>query len=314
MFYEKMHPYIGVMMTNKIIVKGNPNISNIALTFDDGPSKVTPYILDVLLKYGAKATFFCLGSCIENNNVSQDHKGKYISGFEIVKRADEEGHLIAVHSYNHLVLPTLTDEEILNNELSRTKDIITNLIRKNPAYFRPPYGTINDRVNNLATKIGLKTIYWNCGSADCSTKPIAIHDGPIIYTYGPEDIYNKIMKNTVNGSIILCHDGYNGIHDANFGIVLALDRIIPELQQKGFNFVTIDDLLANGNYTSENCFTLKLFRALNFFRYVIYLNFFSVVHLLMLEMIGRPALYAWCSEAFNVIRSLRCLLLLTFDY
>ena len=236
------------MMSNEIIVQGNPNIPNIALTFDDGPGRVTPYILDVLLKYGVKATFFCLGYCIDKNIVAQDHTGKYISGSEIIKRADKEGHLIAIHSYDHLSLPRLTDEEILKNELSRTKNIIIDLIRKNPVYLRPPYGAIDDRVNNLASVIGLKTILWNCGSGDSSTEPAIIPGGPLIYTYGPIDIYTNIMKNPGNGSIILCHDGHSGTSEANFGIVSALDRAIPELRQRGFNFVTIEDLLATGSY------------------------------------------------------------------
>ncbi len=69
---------------------------------------------------------------------------------------------------------------------------------------------INDRVNNLAAVIGLKTILWNCRSRDSSTEPAIILGGPLIYTYGPVDIYNNIMKNTGNGSIILCHDGHSG--------------------------------------------------------------------------------------------------------
>ena len=239
-------------MSNEIIVKGNPNIPNIALTFDDGPGRVTPYILDVLRKYGAKATFFCLGYCIDKDIVAQDYTGKYITGSEIVKRANDEGHLIAIHSYDHLALPRLTDEEILNNGLSRTKNIVTNLIRKPPVYFRPPYGKINDRVNNIATTLGLKTILWNCRSADSSTEPAILLDGPLIYKYGPVDIYNNIMRNTGNGSIILCHDGHSGTYEANFGLVSALDRAIPELQQKGFSFVTIDDLLATGNDIIED--------------------------------------------------------------
>lgn len=55
------------------------------------------------------------------------------------------------------------------------------------------------------------------------------------------------MRNTESGSIISCHDGHSGTYDANFGIVLALDRAIPELQQTGFNFVTIDEFLATGS-------------------------------------------------------------------
>jgi peptidoglycan/xylan/chitin deacetylase (PgdA/CDA1 family) len=239
-------------MSNQIIVKGNPNIPYIALTFDDGPGRVTPYILDVLRKYGAKATFFCLGYCIDKNIVAPDYTGKYITGSEIVKRANDEGHLIAIHSYNHLVLPGLTDEEILNNELFKTKNVITNLIGKTPVYFRPPYGSINEKVNHKAKELGLKTVLWSCRSADSSTEPAILLDGPLIYKYGPVDIYNNIMRNTGNGSIILCHDGHSGTYEANFGIVSALDRAIPELQQKGFDFVTVDDLLANGNYVVQD--------------------------------------------------------------
>ncbi len=239
-------------MPNEIIVKGNPKIPNIALTFDDGPGKVTPYILDVLRRHGAKATFFCLGYCIDKNIVDKDYTGKYITGSEVVKRANDEGHLIAVHSYDHLALPGLTDEEILNNELSRTKNIITNLIGKTPMYFRPPYGSINDRVNNIAKALDLKTVLWSCRSADSSTEPAVILDGSLKYKYGPVDIYNNIMRNTGNGSIILCHDGHSGTHEANFGIISALDRAIPKLQQKGFNFVTVDDLLATGNYVIQD--------------------------------------------------------------
>lgn len=240
------------LISNEIIVKGNPTIPNIALTFDDGPGRVTPYILDVLRKYGVKATFFCLGYSIDKNIAAQDYTGKYITGSEIVKRANDEGHLIAVHSYNHLTLPGLADEEVLNNELSKTKNIITNLIGKTPVYFRPPYGSTNDRVNNIAKALDLKTVLWSCRSADSSTEPAIIQDGSLKYKYGPVDLYNNIMRNTGNGSIILCHDGHSGTHEANFGIVSALDRAIPELQQMGFNFVTVDDLLATGNYVIQD--------------------------------------------------------------
>ncbi|WP_410509036.1 polysaccharide deacetylase family protein [Methanosarcina hadiensis] len=236
-------------MPDEIIVQGNPDIHNIALTFDDGPGRITPYILDVLRKYGVKATFFCLGCCIEKNIIVQEYTGKDLTGSEIVKRANDEGHLIAIHSYNHRALPGLTEEEILDNELSRTKNIITNLTGKAPVYFRPPYGSIDDRVNKISKVLGLKTVLWSCRSADSSTETAIVPDGSLRYKYGPVDIYKNIMETTGNGSIILCHDGHSGKRDANLGIVSALDKAIPELQKKGFNFVTIDELLAAGNYT-----------------------------------------------------------------
>ena len=119
-------------------------------------------------------------------------------------------------------------------------------------YFRPPYGSINDKVNNLAKALDLKIVLWNCRPADSSTEPALILDGSLKYKYGPVDLYNNIMRNTENGSIILCHDGHSGTYEANFGIVSALDRAIPELQQKGFNFVTVDKLLATGNYVIQD--------------------------------------------------------------
>jgi len=239
-------------MSNEIIVKGNPDNPDIALTFDDGPGRVTPYILDVLRKYGVKATFFCLGCCIEKNIAAQDYTGKYIKGSEIIKRANDEGHLIAVHSYDHQALSGLTDGEILNKELFRTKNIITNLIGKPPVYFRPPYGSFDDRVSDIAKDLNLKIVLWSCRSADSSTEPSVIPDRALKYKYGPVDIYNNIMGNTGNGSIILCHDGHSGTHDANFGIVSALDRAIPELQKMGFNFVTVDELLAAEDYIIQD--------------------------------------------------------------
>jgi peptidoglycan-N-acetylglucosamine deacetylase len=136
--------------------------------------------------------------------------------------------------------------------LSRTKNIITNLIEKPPLYFRPPYGSINARVNNIAKALDIKTVLWSCRSADSSTEPDIILDGLLKYKYGSVDIYNNIMRNTENGSIILCHNGHSGTHEANFGILSALDRAIPELQQKGLNFVTVDDLLATGNYVVQD--------------------------------------------------------------
>ena len=75
--------------SNEIIIKGNLD-PNIALTFDDGPGRVTQYILDVLRKYGAKVTFFCLDCYIEKNIALQNHTGKYIMGSEIVKSANDE--------------------------------------------------------------------------------------------------------------------------------------------------------------------------------------------------------------------------------
>ena len=103
------------------IYSGDPNKPQIALTFDDGPHpNYTPNLLDILSKYGVKATFFCIG---ENVNEHQD----------IVRRVVNESHLIANHSYTHPSLPKLDDNAVLK-QLSDTNTVIQNVITQVASY------------------------------------------------------------------------------------------------------------------------------------------------------------------------------------
>jgi peptidoglycan/xylan/chitin deacetylase (PgdA/CDA1 family) len=72
------------------------------------------------------------------------------------------------------------------------------LIGRPPVYFRPPYGSVDDKVNNITKALDLKTVLWSCRS-DSSTEPGIILDGSVKYKYGPVDIYNNIMRNSENG-------------------------------------------------------------------------------------------------------------------
>ncbi len=176
-------------------------------------------------------------------------------GCGLVKRADMEGHLIANHTYTHPDLTKVTDEQV-TEELSKTNEAIENAIGKTQAYFRPPYGATDDRVNALAESLGLITIGWGYGPYDWK------HYEPNgLYMYGADDLYNQLMEDPYNGLIILCHDGHDETREANSAIIPAVDKAIPELQQKGFNFVTIDILLA-GEITGKVNF-LRYYRKIN---------------------------------------------------
>ncbi len=122
----------------------------IALTFDDGPCKDTLRLLDGLKQRGVKATFFMLGS---NAAAYPD----------IVKRAYEEGHQIASHTYDHSELTKLSDSQI-QSQVTRTRNALNAAIGAKNAYIvRPPYGAYNQRVLDL---LGAAAIYWSVDSND----------------------------------------------------------------------------------------------------------------------------------------------------
>jgi peptidoglycan-N-acetylglucosamine deacetylase len=188
----------------------------IALTFDDGPRPdYTPQVLDILSKYGIKATFFCVGQNVDAHP-------------ELVKRAFDEGHLIANHSYTHPHLPQLDDDGV-SGEFGNTNSAIEKATGQAPEYFRPPFGETDDRVNGIASQLGL--------------------NGPILWTVDTNDWNNLGVDAIVNtlvsapdGSNILCHDGVQTSDQT----IQAIDRAIPQMQQNGVNFVTVSELLGAG--------------------------------------------------------------------
>ena len=185
-------------------VRGEPRV--VALTFDDGPNaKYTEILLDGLKERGVKASFFLIGECIEGNE-------------EIVKRMDEEGHLVGVHCLHHTDLTREKPEEA-NNQLEQTKSMIEAVTGKTPEYVRPPFGNWNEA---LGDKVSMEPVFWNVDSIDWKLKNTA-------------RIVNKVMKDTKNGDIILMHDEFQTSVEA------AL-KIIDNLLANGYTFVTVDEL------------------------------------------------------------------------
>lgn len=200
-----------VALHDKLMAKDIPVTTTfyenmIAITFDDGPGPYTEELLDGLKEQGVKATFFVLGGRIEGNE-------------DIIKRMQDEGHLIGNHTYSHVQLSTVNPQAACD-EVRRTNDAVEAVTGVRPQYIRPPYGSYNAE---LECQIDMTEVLWSLDPRDWDTTNV-------------DEIVNTVVKNAKDGDIILLHDIYSSS-------VAAALRIVEELKAKGFVFVTVDEIL-----------------------------------------------------------------------
>jgi peptidoglycan/xylan/chitin deacetylase (PgdA/CDA1 family) len=199
-----------------LMLKGSSAIKKAALTFDDAPdNQYTPQVLDILKKYGVKATFFVVGS--------QAYKHP-----NIVRRIAAEGHPIGNHSYNHPLFTKLTDDQFAA-QINKTQKTVKALIGYTPYMLRPPYGEITESQLLWASDHHLRVVNWNVDSLDWKQ-------------LNEQQVVTNILSHTHSGSIILQHSGGGSNQDLS-GTVSALPRIIKDLQSRGYQLVTLPDLL-----------------------------------------------------------------------
>jgi len=189
-------------------IRGNqPGEKTVALTFDDGPhEKWTPLLLDGLKERGVKATFFLMGENIAGKE-------------EIVRRMAEEGHLIGNHSQEHAQL-TKEDVGTACEQINSTSQKIFEITGEMPSCIRPPFGSWSDELDRC---VPMQVVLWDIDTLDWKTKD-------------KEKIVQHVLKNVEDGSIILMHDVYETSVEA------ALE-IVDLLQQRGYLFVTADELM-----------------------------------------------------------------------
>ncbi|WP_249872113.1 polysaccharide deacetylase family protein [Oceanobacillus saliphilus] len=199
------------------ILRGPANQNRIALTFDDGPDpRFTDEVLNVLNQYNVPGTFFFMGS-------------RAIAYPEIVERTNIEGHVIGNHTYFHPNLVKEADIPTLEREVTRTEDVLFDIIGYRTSLFRPPYGFL---YNELVEKLGemqYLIIGWSVDSLDWQEDPPAV-------------IAANVLDNVHPGAIILMHDGADWDGDRT-NTIEALHQIIPTLQEQGYEFVTVPELL-----------------------------------------------------------------------
>lgn len=183
----------------------------VALTFDDGPHPVhTPRILDILNRYGAKATFFVLGENATRNR-------------SVMARAVREGHEIGSHTWNHMKLTGHTLQEA-RSQMDRTNAVIYEATGRRPRLMRPPYGATNESVINfMASRYGMPSIMWNVDTFDWKHPGVSV-------------VVDRAVNNAKSGSIILMHDIHGSTADAVEGVVAGL-------KARGFQLVTVSRLV-----------------------------------------------------------------------
>jgi peptidoglycan/xylan/chitin deacetylase (PgdA/CDA1 family) len=191
----------------------NESEGKVALTFDAGASNSSaPIILDTLAQYRVHATFFLTGKWCETSP-------------ELVKRIVREGHEIANHTYSHPDLRRLADAEIAT-QLQDMADALYKVAGVNPiAYFRPPYGSRDNRVIEASAVAGYKCIYWSLDSLDAFKKGITA-----------QEIHDRVIEHIEPGDIVLMHCGSSATAE-------ALPGILNVLRERGLTPVKITELI-----------------------------------------------------------------------
>ena len=196
-----------------VFMKNSSAKGKVALTFDDGPHpRYTPAILDILEEYGIKATFFVIGRNVEN----------YPEAFKTLLASDCE---IGNHTYTHGNVGIMSGEEI-SRELEKTEQAIARISPFRPYLFRPPEGACGSEIERVSRERGYDIVLWSIDTLDWAHTP-------------SETIAKKILANIGDGDIILMHD-YVSRGNTTLG---ALRLIIPELLARGYEFVTVSELL-----------------------------------------------------------------------
>ncbi len=183
----------------------NPREKCVYLTFDDGPiPEATPFVLDVLDRYGAKATFFMVG----------DNANRYPELLEEVRR---RGHAIGNHTYNHIGGLRWSSWKYLYN-CHRANEILKTKL------FRPPHGWMGPVQYRTMRHFGYKVVMWDLVTRDYSRRLTA------------QDVLENVKRYARNGSIITFHDSLKSID--------KLRKILPDalqwLKDQGYEFRIIE--------------------------------------------------------------------------
>ncbi|MCM0650633.1 polysaccharide deacetylase family sporulation protein PdaB [Clostridium swellfunianum] len=187
----------------------------IALTFDiSWGEDTTAKILDILDKYNVKATFFLVGGWIDNNG-------------ELVKEMAKRGHELGNHTNKHPNMSNISKERLIE-EIMLCDSKIMKLTGQGTKLFRCPEGSYNDTVLDTVQSLGRYTIQWDVDSIDWKE-------------HGPSIEYNRVMKKTKPGSILLFHNTAKYTPE-------TLPQLIDKLQQDGYSFVKVSDLIYKDNF------------------------------------------------------------------
>ena len=198
------------------VYKGPNTRTALALTFDDGPSESTPELLEILAQYNSPATFFQCGVNVRRLP-------------DVARAVLAAGHEIGNHTENHAAL-YLRSPSFIYSELASAQYSIAETVGMSPRYFRPPYGARWFGLREAQEKLELEGVMWTCLAQD--------------WRLPTERIFSRVASNLGSGSILCLHDGRLTQPRPNVRPMLeAVRQILPEALERGFEFVTISELL-----------------------------------------------------------------------
>ena len=191
----------------------------VSLTFDAAwGNEDTQTLIDILGKYGVKATFFVVGSWVD----------KYP---ESVKALHDAGHEVMTHSDDHAHFSQLSSDQIESN-INASCDKIEAVTGVRPTLFRAPYGEYDDHVISTVNSMGIHTIQWDVDSLDWKELPAS-------------DIVKRVTSGVGSGSIVLFHNAAKNTPE-------ALPAIIEYLLGEGYAIVPVSELILDGEYTIDH--------------------------------------------------------------
>ncbi|GAB3546014.1 polysaccharide deacetylase family protein [Noviherbaspirillum agri] len=191
----------------------------IALTIDDGPNPdVTPKVLDLLDRYGVKATFFCIGT----------QAARYP---ELCRQIVERGHAVENHSQHHRHHFSLLGPKGFAREIEAGQDTLTAITGRRPQFFRAPAGLRNPFLDPVLARLGLRLAAWTRRGFDTRTGDPAI-------------VLSRLLPDVRPGAILLLHDGNCARTSTGEPVILAvLPPLIEAAQTAGLRFVTLSSAL-----------------------------------------------------------------------
>ena len=196
-----------IMKASQETAEGMTEEKKIALTFDDGPHpQYTEQLLDGLKERGVVATFFVTG---EHAKLHPD----------VIKRMQEEGHLIGNHTYSHIQL-TKSNREKFKEELIATNDVLKEITGEEVEFVRPPYGSWD---RSFEKELNMFPVLWTIDPLDWCSK-------------NADCVARKVVAKAGENEIISQHDYYDTS-------VTAALQIVDELLEEGYEFVTVEEIL-----------------------------------------------------------------------
>ncbi|KAF5327256.1 hypothetical protein D9619_003937 [Psilocybe cf. subviscida] len=195
----------------------------VALTFDDGPSDYMEDVVNKLKAVGGKGTFFINGN--NGRSINNEPLPTYI------KYAYDNGFQLGSHTWEHKDLATLGREEI-NNQMSLTEEAIHKIIGVTPAFTRPPYGSYNDLVLEVASQRRQSLVNWDFDSQDSENSPVETQKAA----------YDQLIAKHPKSILSLEHDTIQS------SSAEVLPYAIEKLQAAGYKFVTVAECLSKAPY------------------------------------------------------------------